>query len=104
MSVVKNNNWSYMIEGLKAEGHTPIYKMHKYFARRPQNVFSALVKNYSEARDIILDPFGGGGVTMVEGSALNRHVVSNDINPLAAFITKCEATKVGVDDYLLPML
>ena len=104
MSVVKNNNWSYMIEGLKAEGHTPIYKMHKYFARRPQNVFSALVKNYSEARDIILDPFGGGGVTMVEGSALNRHVVSNDINPLAAFITKCEATKVGVDNYLLPML
>ncbi len=93
-------NWSYMTEGLEAKGHTPIYKMHKYFARRPQNVFAALVENYSNKGDIIFDPFCGGGVTMVEGAALGRHVIANDINPLAAFITKSEASVVDHEEYI----
>ena len=89
----------YMTEGMNAEGHTPIYKMHKYFARRPQNVFAALIENYSNKEDYVYDPFCGGGVTMVEGAALGRHVIANDINPLAAFITKCEASVVSKEEY-----
>lgn len=100
METIKNKKWDYMTEGMEAEGHTPIYKMHKYFARRPQNVFSALIENYSEEGDIVFDPFCGGGVTMVEGASIGRHVIANDINPLAAFITKCEATVVPKDEYL----
>ena len=100
MKIAANKKWNYITEGMEAEGHTPIYKMHKYFARRPQNVFSALIKNYSEEGDIIFDPFCGGGVTMVEGASLNRHVIANDINPLAAFITKCESTVVSSEEYV----
>jgi len=92
--------WEYMKEGLIAESHTPIYKMHKYFARRPQNVFSALVENYTNEGDIILDPFCGGGVTIVEGAALRRSVIGSDINPLAVLVTQTEVTKVSVDEYL----
>lgn len=103
MKQTGDSRWEYMREGMDAEGHTPIYKMHKYFARRPQNVFAALIENYSSEGDVILDPFCGGGVTMVEGAALGRHVIANDINPLAAFITKCETRKVRPDDYLKPM-
>ncbi len=29
----------YIKSGFPAQSHTPVYKMHKYFARRPQNVF-----------------------------------------------------------------
>ena len=92
--------WHYISEGMEAEGHTPIYKMHKYFARRPQNVFAALVENYSNEGDKIFDPFCGGGVTMIEGASLGRHVIANDINPLAAFITKCETCVVPKEEYL----
>lgn len=99
MTQQKSKKWDYMAEGMTAEGHTPIYKMHKYFARRPQNVFAALIENYSGPNDIIFDPFCGGGVTLVEGAALGRHVVANDINPLAAFISKCEASVVPVDEF-----
>jgi DNA modification methylase len=49
-----------------AEAHTPVYNMHRYFARRPSNVFEAIVKRYTNPGDIILDPFMGGGVTVVE--------------------------------------
>lgn len=100
MSKVSKGAWNYIKEGMNAEGHTPIYKMHKYFARRPQNVFSTLVKNYSKEGDVIFDPFCGGGVTMIEGSSIKRHVIANDINPLATFITKCEACVVPKEEYL----
>ena len=99
MSNIKNSKWSYLAEGMIAEGHTPIYKMHKYFARRPQNVFSEAIRNYSKTNDVILDPFCGGGVTVVEGTALGRHVVTSDINPLATFISRCEITCVDVNEY-----
>ena len=48
---------------VKALGHTPPYKIHKYFARRPWNVFCELIKIFSDNNDVILDPFCGGGVT-----------------------------------------
>lgn len=35
-------------ESVKAKGHTAQYKMHKYFARRPYNVFSNLVNYYTQ--------------------------------------------------------
>ena len=70
--------------------HTPQYKMHKYFARRPYNVFSNLVSHYTDPGDVILDIFCGGGVTIFEGCKLKRNVIGVDINPLAAFITKMQ--------------
>ncbi|MBI4725673.1 hypothetical protein HY768_00345 [candidate division TA06 bacterium] len=80
-----------------AEEHTPIYTMHRYFARRPHNVFSYLIKHYTKPGDIILDPFCGGGVTVVEGLKLRRKVVGVDLNPMATFITKMEVMPVDLD-------
>ena len=85
-------------EGVKAKRHTPQYLMHKYFARRPYNVFNKLVDHYSDPGDIILDCFCGGGVTVSEGLALDRKVIGVDINPLATFITEMQIKQVDVDD------
>ena len=73
---------------IKAEPHTPPYKIHKYFARRPWNVFNQIVENFSVKNDLILDPFCGGGVTVYEGLKLNRRVIGCDLNPLSIFIVK----------------
>lgn len=75
---------------VKAEGHTPQYKMHKYFARRPYNVFKHIIKHYSSKGDVILDSFCGGGVTVFEAAALERNVVGVDLNPLATFISRMQ--------------
>jgi 16S rRNA G966 N2-methylase RsmD len=64
--------------------------MHKYFARRPWNVFSELIIHYSSPGDIVLDPFCGGGVTVVESLRLRRRAVGVDVNPLATYVTKME--------------
>ena len=83
---------------VKAERHTPVYQMHKYFARRPHNVFQHLIQYYSKPDDIILDCFCGGGVTIFESLASGRKVIGCDINPLATFITKMQILKIDTDN------
>lgn len=80
-----------------AEPHTPIYKMHRYFARRPHNVFNLLIEHYSSPNDIVLDPFMGGGVTVVESLRLGRKVVGVDLDPVAWFVTKTEVMDVDLN-------
>lgn len=81
-----------------ARPHTPVYKMHRYFARRPWSVFRELIEHYSNPGSIVLDPFCGGGVTVVEGLRLGRKVIGVDINPLATFVTHVEATDVDLNE------
>ncbi len=87
----------YFSDEIRSLGHTPIYKMHKYFARRPHNVFAALIKHYTKDGDIIFDPFGGGGVSLIEGLTLNRKVFISDVNPVASFIQYCQVADVDLD-------
>ncbi len=78
---------------VKALGHTSPYKIHKYFARRPWNVFSEIIKSFSDENEIILDPFCGGGVTLYEGLKLKRKVIGFDLNPLSVLIVNNMASK-----------
>lgn len=62
------------------------YGVHPYFTRRPFNVVQRYVTHYSHEGDLVMDPFGGSGVTAIEAFLENRVGVHNDINPLANFI------------------
>ena len=62
------------------------YGVHPYFTRRPHNVVSEYIRRFSRERDIVVDPFGGSGVTAIEAWLLNRTGIQNDINPLANMI------------------
>lgn len=95
----KQDVFQYLQNGIHAENHTPIYKMHRYFARRPHNVFRHLIESYTDPNDIILDCFCGGGVTLVEGLATNRRVIAVDANPLATFISDCQTTPISITEY-----
>lgn len=54
---------------------------------KPQlpNFFISRLTNFG---DIIFDPFGGRGTTIIEASLLNRSGISNDINPLSAILAE----------------
>jgi hypothetical protein len=80
-----------------AQEHTPIYRMHRYYARRPHNVFAKLIQHYSDPGDLILDPFCGGGVTVVEGLKLRRRVIGIDVNALATWITRVEVEPTDLE-------
>lgn len=91
--------FEYLKGGIEAKGHAPIYKMHKYFARRPHNVFRHLIEFYSKPGNIVLDCFCGGGVSLIEGLATHRKVVASDVNPLATFVTDCQTTVLNLEEY-----
>jgi len=80
-----------------AKAHTPVYNMHRFFARRPFNVFEAMVKHYTNPGNIVLDPFMGGGVTVVESLRARRRVVGVDLNPMAWFIVDAEARPIKLE-------
>jgi hypothetical protein len=80
-----------------AKAHTPVYNMHRFFARRPFNVFEAMIKHYTNPGDIVLDPFMGGGVTVVESLRARRRVVGVDLNPIAWFIVDTEVGPIKLD-------
>lgn len=84
----KKTNLIDLIKPIKAKPHTAPYKIHKYFARRPWNVFEGIIKAVTEKGELILDPFCGGGVTIYESLKNNRNVIGIDLNPLSIFIIK----------------
>ena len=94
----------------------PIYQMHKWFARRASCVFRAILlgalkpvgtdimaefyrdhaKDKDTTRKVVLDPFMGGGTTVVEALRLGCKVVGVDLNPVAWFIVKTEVEPVNL--------
>lgn len=96
----------------------PIYQMHKWFARRSSSVFRAILlgalkpagtdimeefyKDHTNDPDtkgkVILDPFMGGGTTIVEALRLGCKVIGVDLNPVAWFIVKTEVEPVDIEE------
>jgi len=85
-----------MAKAVQARPHRPVYRMHRYFARRPYSVFAEMVDHYSNPGDVILDPFCGGGVTLVEGVLQQRRVIGFDLNPMATTITRMQLADVDI--------
>ena len=67
---------------------TPIYSMHKYWGKKPSAELQKILEKYSKEGDTVFDPFSGYGGIAIESLFLNRNVVANDLNPVAAFISK----------------
>ena len=73
---------------LPTTGHTPMYVMHKFFARKQEDVISEYIKVYTEEGETILDPFCGSGVMIAEALKLDRRAIGIDINPVSIFVTR----------------
>lgn len=105
----------------EVQGKKPIYNLHRWWARRVGTTFrmtllTALSRDLdAEQADprllfydsrplstadgqppIVLDPFMGGGTTIVEGLKLGCKVVGIDLNPVAWFVTKKETDAVDL--------
>jgi 16S rRNA G966 N2-methylase RsmD len=82
-------------EAVIAKTHPPLYLMHKFWARKPHNVVARYIEYYTDPGDVVLDPFMGSGVTVIEAARLGRKAIGNDLNPIACFIARM--TLVPID-------
>jgi len=67
---------------------------HRYPAKFIPQIVSRLVEKYTQKGDLIVDPFGGCGTTLVESKVMGRPSVGVDINPVAVLITKAKITPI----------
>lgn len=74
----------------RVAGYT--HGFYRYPARFSPTFAAAAIECYSDHGDLVVDPYMGGGTTVVEALALGRRVVGNDLNSLAAFIAKVKTT------------
>lgn len=63
------------------------YGSHSYFTKRAWNVVQEYIKQFSEPGELVLDPFGGSGITAIEALVLRRRAIHVDLAPLANLIT-----------------
>ncbi len=66
----------------------------------PESLWELYPKDVRVEDKKILDPFMGGGTSLVEASRFGAEVVGNDLNPVAWFVTKkqLEAGQTDVED------
>ena len=79
----------------KAKRH---FGVHGYFTKQSWNVVADYIKNFSKPGDLILDPFGGSGVTAIEAMMNNRKAISIDINPMVVFIVQALISPVKLSE------
>ncbi|MFO7846790.1 MAG: DNA methyltransferase [Balneolaceae bacterium] len=74
------------------------HNFYKYPARFSPNFAKEVIQKYTEEGDCVLDPFMGGGTTIVEAIAHGRKALGIDINPLSFFVTKAKTTPISDQD------
>ena len=97
------------------QNYRPIMAVHKWFARRPGTLFRALLLSEFHNGQLreefyrgqalknlaILDPFMGGGTTLIEANRIGCAITGFDINPMAWWIVRQEITNLDLKTYRL---
>jgi len=72
------------------------HNFYRYPARFSPQFAATAIECFSKPGDLVLDPYMGGGTTIVEALARGRRAVGNDLNSLAAFIAKVKITHLDL--------
>src|SRR5213080_1308249 len=86
------------------QNYRPVIAVHKWFARRPGTLFRGLLlsefatvplqeafyKGHAFSNISILDPFMGGGTTLLEANRLGCAVTGMDVNPMSYWVVREE--------------
>ena len=79
----------------RVSGYT--HDFYNYPARFSPKFAREIIKNFTNAGDLVLDPFMGGGTTLTEAKLLGRNSVGFDISTLANFLTSVKADPPGTE-------
>jgi DNA modification methylase len=84
---VVNNSYLNIFRNDKKSVHNIALYPCKFIPQLPRWA----IEKYSKEGDTILDPFSGGGTTLIESRKLNRNVIGFDYNPYAVLIGKVKS-------------
>jgi putative DNA methylase len=95
------------------QNYRPVIAVHKWFARRPGTLFrgillseftdqplaEAFYQGHEFTNLSILDPFMGGGTTLLEANRLGCAVTGFDVNPMSYWIVREEIESIDLPAY-----
>jgi DNA modification methylase len=95
-SVAFNRIRNAALDNSRVSGLT--HQHYKYPARFSPKFVSETIAALSKPGELILDPYMGGGTTIVEALAAGRRAVGCDINSLAVFVTRAKIVSLSSED------
>ena len=69
-----------------------------YFTRQSWDIVTDNIKAFTADGDVVLDSFGGSGVTAIEAMMNGRLGIHTDLNPLSIFMVKALSAKVNLGE------
>ena len=78
--------------------HGLTHDFYRYPARFDPVFIRYVLEALTEPGDWVLDPFMGGGTTIVEALSMGRGAIGSDINDLARFVTRVKTTPLSKAD------
>lgn len=75
------------------------FGVHGYFTKQTWNVVAEYIKNFTKPGDLVLDPYGGSGVTAIEAMMNNRRAINIDINPMAVFMVEASIVPINLSEF-----
>lgn len=85
---------------LESAQHTggSTHNFYLYPARFSPEIARTVIEMFSEPGDCVLDPFMGGGTSVIEGLMLGRSMVGVDVNALACFVAATRTRPLSASD------
>jgi hypothetical protein len=74
------------------------HDFYRYPARFSPIFAREAIKTFTMPGDFVLDPFCGGGTTLVEALSLGRRAAGMDVSSLATFLARTKTTPISVHD------
>ena len=85
-SAILTPNWS----GSALRAESTLHQLSPYIGKLKSSIAGSLVSQFTQAGDLIYDPFSGSGTVALEAWAAGRNVVANDLSPYAALLTRAK--------------
>lgn len=87
-------------ETIRTTKQSPVYALHGYhLGKKPHDAIRAYVRHFTEAGDLVLDPFSGSGSTALAALLEGRQAVGIDASPAASFIARYYVAPVDPRDF-----
>ncbi len=86
------------ITGIRKQTARRHFGVHGYFTKQVWAVVRTYIETFTQRGDVVLDPFGGTGVTLVEALLIGRKAIHIDLNPLSLFIVKNLIEPIDIGD------
>src|ERR1035437_8348080 len=74
------------------------HNSYKYPARFAPSFAREILGAFSKEGELVLDPFCGGGTTVLEAMSLGRRAAGMDVSSLATFIARAKTTPISIHD------